>query len=139
MRDRVLVDSNILVDVFADDPHWAGWSIDQLEKLSSDNNLIINPIVYCEVSIAFDRIEDFENAIEQAGFKMENIPKEALFLAGKVFLYYRRKSKSTKRSTLPNFFIGAHAAVAGIPLLTRDPKHYRTYFPKLSLVYPTRN
>jgi len=139
MRGRVLVDSNILVDVFEDDPHWADWSIDQLEKLSSDNNLIINPIIYCEVSIAFDRIEDFENAIEEADFRMENIPKEALFLAGKVFLDYRRKSKSTKRSALPDFFIGAHAAVAGIPLLTRDTKRYRTYFPKLSLICPTKN
>ena len=106
----VLVDSNIILDVFLNDPIWADWSESKLEQYYHTNGLYINPIVYSEVSIGFERIEDLESAINRGGFKMLEIPKEALFLAGKVFLKYR-KNKGVKRSPLPDFYIGAHAAI----------------------------
>jgi len=131
----ILVDSNIILDVFLDDPNWAEWSESKLVKFSSITKLFINPIVYSEVSIGFQRIEELEFALNQTGFQMLEIPKEALFLAGKAFLTYR-KNKGTKRSPLPDFYIGAQAAILKMDLLTRDPSRYRTYFPTVQLISP---
>ena len=109
-----------------------------LEEHGESNRLTINPIIYTEISIGFERVKELEEAISQSGFKMLEIPKEALFLAGKVFLKYRRK-KGTKVSPLPDFFIGAHAAVAKAKLLTRDTKRIGCYFPSVELLSPTEN
>ena len=133
----ILVDSNIILDVFLDDPNWAEWSESKLEEFSSMTNLFINPIVYSEVSIGFKRIEDLEAALNRGGFQMIEIPKEALFLAGKAFLTYR-KNKDTRRSPLPDFFIGAQATILGMDLITRDESRYRTYFPTVKLVSPKK-
>ena len=131
----VLVDSNIILDVFTDDPHWADWSESALEEYSNFSMLYINSIVYSEISIGFDRIEDLESAITKAGFQILDIPKEALFLAGKAYLKYKR-SEGAKRSPLPDFFIGAHAAVLNMDLITRDVSRYRSYFPTVKLIAP---
>ena len=131
----VFVDSCVLLDLFTDDPKWANWSESTLGKYSQRNSLFINSIVYTEISIGFNRIEEVENAIEQVGVKVLEIPREALFLAGKVFLDYRR-NKGSKNSTLPDFFIGAHAAVSSFDLITRDTARYRTYFPRIKLICP---
>ena len=131
----VLVDSNIILDVFLDDPNWADWSESILEEFVHDATLYINSIVYAEISIGFELIEDLETAITKAGFQMLEIPKEALFLAGKTFLKYK-KGKGVKISPLPDFYIGAQAAVLDLDLITRDVSRYRTYFPTVSLISP---
>lgn len=131
----VLVDSNVILDIFLDDPNWVSWSETILEQSSQYSTLYINPIVYAEVSIGFKRIEDLESALLSGGFKMLQISKEALFLAGKVYLQYR-KNKGTKLSPLPDFFIGAQAAVLQLDLITRDINRYRTYFPTVRLIHP---
>ncbi len=133
----ILVDSNIILDVFLDDPNWAEWSESKLEKFSAITKLYINPIVYSEISIGFTRIEELESVLNRAGFQMLDIPKEALFLAGKVFLKYR-KNRGTKRSPLPDFYIGAHAAILEMELITRDESRYRTYFPTVKLISPRK-
>jgi predicted nucleic acid-binding protein len=130
-----LVDANILLDVVTNDRAWFGWSAGALAAAADSSTLAINPVVYAEVSIGFARVEDLEAALPRDVFPREPIPWEAAFLAGKCFLAYRRRG-GTKRSPLPDFFIGAHAAVRGHVLLTRDPARYRTYFPSLSLVHP---
>ncbi|MCP4415668.1 MAG: PIN domain-containing protein [Chloroflexi bacterium] len=131
----LLVDSNVILDIFLDDPIWAEWSEKTLNQYGTYNDLLINPIVYTELSIGFKRIEELEDAISKAGFQIIEIPKEALFLAGKVFLQYRR-NKGTKASTLPDFFIGAHAAILNVDLITRDTAKYHTYFPTINLISP---
>ena len=131
----VLVDSDVILDIFLDDPAWADWSESTLEEHAQYAELFINPIVYSEVSIGFERIEDLESALSRGGFRMMEIPKEALFLAGKVFLK-PRKGKGAKRSPLPDFYIGAQAAVLDLALITRDASRYRTYFPGIRLVSP---
>lgn len=131
----ILVDSNVILDVFLDDPNWAAWSESTLEKYSATTRLFINPIVYSEVSIGFKRIEEMESAMHRSGFQMLEIPKEALFLAGKAFLKYR-KNRGTKRSPLPDFYIGAQAAIFDMDLITRDVQRYRTYFPTVRLISP---
>jgi predicted nucleic acid-binding protein len=131
----ILVDSNIILDVFLDDPQWADWSESTLERHSQRSTLYINPVVYTEISIGFDRIEDLESAIINGGFKMLQISKEALFLAGKAFLNYR-KNKGKQRSPLPDFFIGAQAATLDLGLITRDVARYQTYFPTVRLINP---
>jgi predicted nucleic acid-binding protein len=131
----ILVDSNIILDVFLDDPDWADWSESRLEKFSAITKLFINPIVYSEVSIGFKRIEELESVLNRGGFQMLQIPKEALFLAGKAFLQYR-KNRGTKRSPLPDFYIGAQAAILKMSLITRDESRYRTYFPTVKLISP---
>jgi len=131
----ILVDSNIILDVFLDDPNWAEWSESKLEKFSLITKLYINPVIYSEVSVGFKRIEELESALTGSSFQMLEIPKEALFLAGKIFLKYR-KNRGTKRSPLPDFFIGAQAAVFEMDLLTRDVPRYRTYFPTVRLINP---
>lgn len=131
----VLVDSNVLLDLVTDDPSWADWSAERLEECADHATLVINPIVYAEVSIGFGRVEDLEQLFAPDAFRRENLPWESAFLAGKCFHAYRRRGGS-RRSPLPDFYIGAHAAVRGYRLLTRDARRYRTYFPKLGLIAP---
>jgi predicted nucleic acid-binding protein len=131
----VLVDSNVLLDVLTEDPEWFEWSSGALERCADESELVVNPIVYAEVSIGFERIEDLDSLLPRDAFVRAPLPWDAAFLAGKCFLAYRRRG-GEKRSPLPDFYIGAHAAVAGLSLLTRDPARYRTYFPKLRLVAP---
>jgi predicted nucleic acid-binding protein len=131
----VLIDTNVLLDVLENDAKWAPWSQDQLDAAAATDSLAINPIIYSELSMAFARIEELDTVIEEAFLNIEAIPKEALFLAGKVFLTYR-KSKGTKHNVLPDFFIGAHAAVMQWPILTRDVGRYRTHFPSVELIAP---
>jgi predicted nucleic acid-binding protein len=131
----VLVDSNVILDVVNEDAVWFAWSAGQIERLAETRVLVINAIVYSEVSIGFDRIEDLDLALPSEFFRREPLPWEAGFLAGKCFLKYRR-SGGARRSPLPDFYIGAHAAVSGHALLTRDTGRYRTYFPTLNLIAP---
>ena len=131
----ILVDSNVILDIATEDQTWFQWSSETLARYAETHILVINPIIYAEVSIGFDRIEDVEIILSPSFFRREPLPWEAAFLAGKCFLAYRRKG-GKRGSTLPDFFIGAHAAIAGIPLLTRDTSRYRTYFPKLKLIAP---
>lgn len=129
----ILVDSNILLDIITVDPQWYEWSAAKLADLSESHELVINDIIYTEISIGFDRIEELEAIL--FGFKLMPIPKEALFLAGKVFLQYRTNN-GTKNFVLPDFFIGAHASILSAPLLTRDKARYKTYFPKVQIIAP---
>jgi predicted nucleic acid-binding protein len=131
-----LVDSNVLLDVMTEDARWFAWSADAIERAADTARLVINPVIYAEVSVRYQRIEDLDAALPRALFDREAIPFEAAFLAGKSYLAYRRRG-GTKRSPLPDFFVGAHAAIAGYRLLTRDAARYRTYFPKLALIAPT--
>jgi predicted nucleic acid-binding protein len=133
----VLVDSNVILDVFLNDPNWADWSQGALEELSAANRLFINAMIYAEVSIGFERIEELESALRRAGFILLDIPKEALFLAGKVFLRYKKR-QGKRRFPLPDFFIGAQAAVMELTLLTGDARRYRSYFPSVRLISPDR-
>ncbi|MBA4741138.1 MAG: type II toxin-antitoxin system VapC family toxin [Azoarcus sp.] len=133
--NRILVDANVLLDVLTDDPHWYAWSATQLDACVAEAELCINPIIYAEVSIGFERIEELEAAIPPDTFTRIGLPWEAGFLAGKAFLQYRRGSGS-RTSPLPDFYIGAHAAIDGMTLLTRDAKRYRSYYPKLELICP---
>lgn len=131
----ILVDSCVLLDLFTDDPNWAEWSESILERYSLTNTLYINSIVYTEISMGFEKIEELESAIEVLHLKVLEMPREALFLTGKVFLQYR-KNKGTKTSPLPDFFIGAHASVSQFDLITRDVSKYKTYFPQVALIHP---
>jgi len=131
----ILVDSNVILDILTVDKKWFLWSSESLMNCAEQNVLVINPIIYAEVSIRFDRIEDLEDVLSPSLFRRDPLPWEAAFLAGKCFLSYRRKG-GRKRSPLPDFFIGAHAILAEMPLLTRDTSRYRTYFPKLRLIAP---
>jgi len=133
----VLVDSNVILDIFLNDPNWADWSEAALANASQSATLYINQIVYSEVSIAFKKIEELESALHAGGFQLLEIPKEALFLAGKAYLCYRR-GKGTKRSPLPDFYIGAQAAVLDMNLITRDEDRYRTYFPTVKRICPVK-
>ena len=131
----VLIDANVLLDVMTEDGRWLAWSAGALERAADSHRLVINPIIYSEVSIRYSRIEELDAALPKTLFDREAIPYEAAFLAGKAFLTYRRRG-GTRQLPLPDFFIGAHAAIAGYLLLTRDAARYRTYFPKLSLIAP---
>lgn len=131
----VLVDSNVILDVVTEDPRWFEWSAGAVEELGDNAVLVINAIIYAEVSIGFDRIEDLADALPPELFRREPLPWAAGFLAGKAYLSYRRHG-GTRRSPLPDFYIGAHAAIAGLVLLTRDASRYRTYFPRLEIVAP---
>ena len=132
---QVLVDSNVILDIVTEDRHWFEWSSRELARLADDHALIINPIIYSEVSVGFARVEDLEAALPAEYFRREPLPWDAGFLAGKCFLRYRR-AKGSRHAPLPDFYIGAHAAVRGIPLLTRDAARYKTYFPQLILISP---
>ncbi len=134
----VFVDSCVLLDLFTNDANWADWSENILEKYSQTNSLYINSIVYTEVSIGFKKVEEVEKAITGLGIKVLEMPREALFLTGKVFLKYR-KNKGTKISPLPDFFIGAHASISKFELITRDSGKYKTYFPQVRLIQPYEN
>ena len=133
--DAVLVDSNVLLDVATGDPAWGDWSGDALQRAADESILVINPLVYAEVSVGFAAIEDLEAALPADIYRREELPFEAGFLAGKCFLRYRQGG-GLKRSPLPDFYVGAHAAVAGYRLLTRDATRYRTWFPNLVLIAP---
>lgn len=130
-----LVDSNVLLDVFTEDPEWFSWSSTSLAQRAEESALVINPIIYAEVSVGFARIEELEETLPAAAFRRDPLPWEATFLAGKCFLEYRRRG-GAKYSPLPDFYIGAHAAVSGLALLTRDASRYRTYFPALEILAP---
>ena len=133
----VLVDTNVLLDVVEDDPKWANWSQWQLDAISLGERLCIDPVIYSELSIAFERIEELDRTLAAASINvLPTIPREALFLAGKAFLTYRKRSGAARTGVLPDFFIGAHAAVAEMPILTRDDKRYRSYFPTVQLITP---
>jgi len=133
--NAVLVDSNVLLDILTEDPHWGTWSAAALAQCADQAVLVINPIIYAEVSIGFMRIEELDEALPPTSFQRVPLPWQAAFLAGKSFLMYRKRG-GAKRSPLPDFYIGAHAAVASMALLTRDPVRYRTYFPKVRLIAP---
>jgi predicted nucleic acid-binding protein len=130
-----LVDSNVILDVLTDDADWGDWSAAMLADAARTGPLAINPIVYAEVSACFERIEDLDEALPEAYYRRLPLPFEAAFLTGQCFLKYRRRG-GTRRSPLPDFYIGAHAALAGLTLLTRDGKRYRDYFPRLRIIAP---
>ena len=131
----MLVDTNVLVDVLQSDPDWADWSIAQLQAQSKVHRLAINPIIYAELSLTFSTVEALDQVLDGMELRLLEIPKPALFLAGKAFVQYRRRG-GAKTNMLGDFFIGAHAAVSGLPLLTRDTGRYRTYFPSVKLLAP---
>ena len=130
-----LVDSNVILDVVTEDEAWLDWSAAALARAADTSRLVINPIVYAEVAARFARVEDLEEALPHAYYERRALPWEAAFLAGPCFVRYRRRG-GARRSLMPDFYIGAHAAVEGLTLLTRDPTRYRTYFPRLRLVAP---
>ncbi len=131
----MLVDTNVLVDVLKDDPEWADWSIGQLRTQSRVHRLIINPVIYTELSLTFSTVEALDEVLAGMQLPVVEMPRSALFLAGKAFAQYRRRG-GTKGNVLADFFIGAHAAVAGWPILTRDGRRYQSYFPTVNLVMP---
>ena len=131
----LLVDTNVLLDVLQDDPQWAEWSIGQLRAQAKVHALIVNPVIYAELSLSFSTIEALDAAVARMALEVREIPKAALFLAGKASGQYRRRGGG-KTQVLPDFFIGAHAAVNGWPLLTRDASRFRTYFPSLMVLAP---
>jgi predicted nucleic acid-binding protein len=130
-----LVDTNVLLDLVTNDPNWADWSVAQLEEASLNGPLLINEAVYAELGVRYDRIEDLDAFVAEAGLHLMAMPRSALFLAGKVFTQYRRLD-GARTGVLPDFFIGAHAAVDRLPLLTRDIGRYHTYFPTVRLIAP---
>lgn len=130
-----LVDSNVILDVLTEDPEWLEWSASALQDQANRSVLVINPLVYAEVSIRFARIEDLDEVLPPTVFRRDPLPWEAAFLAGKSFLAYRQRGGS-RHAPLPDFYIGAHAAVAGMTLLTRDAARYRFYFPSLDVIAP---
>ncbi|MAG54804.1 MAG: DNA-binding protein [Planctomycetes bacterium] len=131
----VLVDSTVILDVATEDAAWGAWSADRLAALADEAVFLINPLVYAEVSIGFRRVEEVEDALPGDLFKRTALPYEAAFLAGKCFVDYRRRG-GARTSPLPDFYIGAHAAVGEFRLLTRDATRYRTYFPSVELIAP---
>jgi predicted nucleic acid-binding protein len=130
-----LVDSNVILDVLTEDDHWLDWSSERLADAARSGMLVINPVIYAEVAVGFERIEDLDDALPAHYYRRQALPFEAAYLAGQCFLAYRRRG-GDRRSPLPDFYIGAHAALAGFTLLTRDARRYRTYFPKLRIVAP---
>lgn len=131
----ILVDTNVLLDIATNDPTWASWSIESLDAASTIGPVVVNGVIYSEFSVGYERIEDVERLLTDVDIGWAEIPREALFLAGKAFHTYRRHG-GRRTGVLPDFFIGAHAAVSGMTLLTRDASRYRTYFPTVSLVSP---
>jgi predicted nucleic acid-binding protein len=131
----LLVDTNVLVDVLQNDPQWADWSIAQMRAQSSLHALVINPIIYAEMSLSFSTLEALDDVVGTLALELREIPRPALFLAAKAYAQYRRRG-GIKLQVLPDFFIGAHAAVEGWPLLTRDASRFKTYFPTLDVLAP---
>ena len=136
MAVGTLVDSNVILDVMTEDDRWLTWSVEALATAAEIGPLYVNHVVFGEVSLRFSRIEDLEDALPASDFRRLGLPWEASFLAAKAFQSYRRRG-GPRRSTLPDFLIGAHAAVGGLALLTRDPRRYRTYFPTVELMAPS--
>ncbi len=136
--NTVLVDSNVLLDVFTRDAVWYTWSSTSLEQLSQDYLVAINPIIYAEISGRFSSIELLESSLPQGYFTKLDLPYEAAFLAGKAFRQYKKRG-GQKTSPLSDFFIGAHAAISKMPLMTRDPSHYNAYFPTVELITPSKH
>jgi len=134
--DVVLVDTNVLLDLVTDDPNWSEWSLTRLEEAALAGPVLINDIVYAETSIRYARMEDLDSMLAEAMIEIAPTPRSALFLAGKAFQRYRAAG-GARTGIPPDFFIGAHAAVEGLPLLTRDAGRYRTYFPKVDLIAPS--
>lgn len=130
-----LVDSNVLIDVIKGTPGWSDWSVTALEAAGSAGSMVINQVIYAEVSVRYADTDELDRDLPVDLFQREQIPWPAAFLAGKAFVEYRRRG-GRRRSPLPDFFIGAHAAVTGLRLLTRDPLRYRTYFPTVELIAP---
>ena len=135
MVRATLVDSNVLLDILTEDDEWFDWSADRLSDEASNGALLINPIIYAEVSAGFERIEDVDEALPLSFCRRVPLPWDAAFLAGQCFVKYRRRG-GARRSPMPDFYIGAHAAVAGLTLLTRDARRYRAYFPPLRIIAP---
>ena len=133
-----LVDTNVILDLVTNDPDWAEWAIAKLEDAALKGPICINDVVYAELSVRYDRIEDLEAMLVDAAIEVARTPRDALFLAGKVFVQYR-KAGGARTGVLPDFFIGAHAAVSGLPLLTRDGGRYRNYFPGMALIAPEKS
>ncbi|MEW6169015.1 MAG: type II toxin-antitoxin system VapC family toxin [Pseudomonadota bacterium] len=131
----LLVDTNVLLDVLEDDSAWADWSVRQLRDQAQVHELLINPVIYAELSLAFDSVDATDAAIECMEIVVRELPRPALFLAGRAFVKYR-KAGGTKANVLADFFVGAHAAVLGCGIITRDARRYRTYFPAIQLVTP---
>jgi predicted nucleic acid-binding protein len=131
----LLVDTNVLLDVLEDDPAWADWSVRQLRAQAQVHELFINPVIYAELSLAFDSVQATDETIGAMGLSVQELPRPALFLAGRAFVKYRREGR-TKANVLADFFIGAHAAVMGCGILTRDARRYRSYFPRVALITP---
>jgi predicted nucleic acid-binding protein len=130
-----LIDSNVLLDILDEDEEWLDWSASMLTRAAEQGRVVINPLIYAETSVTFDTVEELDQALPPQYFVREELPWDAAFLAAKVFAKYRRRG-GTRRSPLPDFYIGAHAAVAGYTLLTRDAVRYREYFPKLRIIGP---
>jgi predicted nucleic acid-binding protein len=133
----VLIDSSVVLDILTEDPRWFDWSSKTLERCAEDSVLVINPVIYAEVSIRFETVEELDEALPHSIFERRDIPWEAAFLAGKCFVRYRRAG-GQKTAPLPDFFIGAHAAVEGLRLLTRDTGRYGAYFPTVQIIAPNR-
>ncbi|KZC97416.1 type II toxin-antitoxin system VapC family toxin [Oceanibaculum pacificum] len=134
----ILVDSNVLLDIMTEDAHWYRWSSQALEQAADNARLVINPIIYAEISVRYSTIEALDAALPKSLIEREAMPYEAAFLAVKAFMIYRQRG-GTRQAPLPDFFIGAHAAIAGYRLITRDAARYRTYFPKLDLIAPNQS
>ena len=133
----ILVDSCVIIDVLENDPRWADWSLQQLERAAVKHPLVINAVIYAEISIGFERIEQVDAMLKRIQISVGAMPREAVFLAGQAFRRYKARG-GTRASALPDFFIGAYAAVLGIPLLTRDARRYADYFPNLELLVPDK-
>lgn len=131
----ILVDTNVLLDIATNDPIWADWSMENLDAAASLGPVVVNAVIYSEFSVGYERIEEVERLLTDVDIGWSDVPREALFLAGKAFQTYRRQG-GVRTGVLPDFFIGAHAAVSGMTLLTRDPARYRSYFPKVGLISP---
>ncbi len=131
----ILVDSNVIIDIASGDPEWFAWSRRALQRAAAEAPLVINPLIYAEVSIQFSSLARLDEALPPEDFRREALPWEAAFVAGKAFVKYRRRG-GARSAPFPDFYIGAHAAVAGYRLLTRDARRYRTYFPGLDLIAP---
>lgn len=131
----ILVDSNVLLDILLDDPEWASWSQSQLDLWARRGPLLVNPMVYAELAAGFDSVRALDDTLDEAGLEFEEVPRDALFLAAKAHVLYRRRG-GRRKGVLADFFVGAHAAVRRLPLLTRDIRRYRSYFPTVTLVGP---
>ena len=131
----ILVDTNVLVDILQDDPAWADWSVQQLRSQSQVHELAINPTIYAELSLSFASVADLDDTLDDMGVKLDESPRAALFLAGRAYLKYRRVG-GQKTNVLADFFVGAHAAILGYAILTRDGRRYRQYFPRVALITP---